>query len=59
MYRYSDTTFFPIDNKPFGNEGRDHNFHFTLAGTPGPQRCGGSFHATGASGVRTDRILAR
>ncbi|HET7542208.1 MAG TPA: fibro-slime domain-containing protein [Polyangiaceae bacterium] len=27
---FEDTTFFPIDGKLFGNEGRDHNYHFTL-----------------------------
>ncbi len=29
VYTYSSNAFFPIDNKMFGNEGRDHNFHFT------------------------------
>ena len=29
-YRFSKPEFFPIDNQLFGNEGRDHNFHFTL-----------------------------
>lgn len=28
-YTYSSGSFFPIDNKGFGNEGRSHNFHFT------------------------------
>jgi fibro-slime domain-containing protein len=28
-YVYSNSTFFPIDNQLFGNEGRNHNFHFT------------------------------
>ena len=30
LFAFSDTTFFPIDGELFGNEGRDHNFHFTL-----------------------------
>ncbi|MBN2316998.1 MAG: fibro-slime domain-containing protein [Sedimentisphaerales bacterium] len=30
IYTYSDTTFFPIDNRLFGNQGRSHNYHFTL-----------------------------
>jgi fibro-slime domain-containing protein len=27
---FSDQSFFPIDNQLFGNQGLDHNFHFTL-----------------------------
>ncbi len=30
IYQFSDSTFFPIDNQLFGNEGRSHNYHFTL-----------------------------
>lgn len=30
VYRYSDSSFFPIDGHMFGNEGYAHNFHFTL-----------------------------
>ena len=29
-FSFSDSTFFPIDGELFGNEGREHNFHFTL-----------------------------
>lgn len=29
LYRYSNSSFFPIDNQLFGNQGRNHNFHFT------------------------------
>jgi len=29
IYGYSSSAFFPIDNQLFGNEGRNHNFHFT------------------------------
>ncbi len=29
IYRYSNSAFFPIDNLLKGNQGRDHNFHFT------------------------------
>lgn len=31
MYEYSSSSFFPIDNKLGGNQGRNHNYHFTLA----------------------------
>lgn len=30
IYSYSNSYFFPIDNQLFGNEGRSHNYHFTL-----------------------------
>jgi fibro-slime domain-containing protein len=29
VYTYANNAFFPIDNELLGNEGRDHNFHFT------------------------------
>ncbi|WP_353569975.1 fibro-slime domain-containing protein [Candidatus Albibeggiatoa sp. nov. BB20] len=29
VYRYENTSFFPIDNKLFGNQNRSHNYHFT------------------------------
>ncbi len=29
VYSYSNNSFFPIDNQLLGNEGREHNFHFT------------------------------
>jgi fibro-slime domain-containing protein len=29
-FEYDDSDFFPIDGELFGNEGRAHNFHFTL-----------------------------
>ncbi|MGI0064620.1 MAG: fibro-slime domain-containing protein, partial [Nitrosopumilaceae archaeon] len=29
LFKFSDTTFFPIDGELFGNEGRSHNYHFT------------------------------
>lgn len=29
-FTFSDSAFFPIDDQLFGNEGREHNFHFTL-----------------------------
>lgn len=28
-YVFDDSNFFPMDNMGFGNQGRDHNFHFT------------------------------
>jgi len=30
QYVYTNTSFFPIDNQLFGNEGRSHNYHFTM-----------------------------
>lgn len=30
MFIYRDNRFFPIDGRGFGNEGRVHNYHFTL-----------------------------
>lgn len=30
IYSYQNSSFFPIDNELFGNEGRSHNYHFTL-----------------------------
>jgi fibro-slime domain-containing protein len=30
FFIFSDTSFFPIDDQLFGNEGNPHNFHFTL-----------------------------
>jgi fibro-slime domain-containing protein len=29
VYRYENGEFFPVDGKLLGNEGREHNFHFT------------------------------
>lgn len=29
VYTFDDQTFFPIDDDLFGNQGRNHNFHFT------------------------------
>jgi len=30
MFSYANTSFFPIDNQLFGNEGLPHNYHFTM-----------------------------
>jgi fibro-slime domain-containing protein len=30
VYSYSNNAFFPIDGQLFGNQGRGHNYHFTL-----------------------------
>jgi fibro-slime domain-containing protein len=30
VFEFSDSTFFPIDDELFGNQGRSHNYHFTL-----------------------------
>ena len=29
VFTFSDSSFFPIDNQLFGNQGRSHNYHFT------------------------------
>jgi len=29
MFVFADSNFFPLDNQGFGNQGRNHNFHFT------------------------------
>lgn len=29
IYQYNNSTFFPLDDKGFGNQGNNHNFHFT------------------------------
>jgi fibro-slime domain-containing protein len=29
LFVFSDSNFFPLDNQGFGNQGRNHNFHFT------------------------------
>ncbi|MBN1947671.1 MAG: fibro-slime domain-containing protein [Bradymonadales bacterium] len=30
VFNFHDSTFFPIDSELFGNEGRSHNYHFTM-----------------------------
>lgn len=52
VYRYANSSFFPIDGQLFGNEGRPHNFHFTyeIAGTFGYQP-GQTFSFTGDDDV--------
>lgn len=30
VYTFTDSSFFPIDGQLFGNQGRSHNYHFTL-----------------------------
>lgn len=30
VYSFSDSSFFPIDDELFGNQGRIHNYHFTM-----------------------------
>jgi fibro-slime domain-containing protein len=54
IFTYSNPSFFPIDNDLNGNQGRDHNFHFTyeLAGTFGyTAGTGQSFSFTGDDDV--------
>lgn len=29
-YKFSDSTFFPIDGQLYGNQGQSHNYHFTM-----------------------------
>jgi len=29
IFQYKNATFFPIENQGFGNQGNNHNFHFT------------------------------
>jgi len=38
---YADTAFFPIDGELLGDQGRDHNYHFTLHATFAFERRGG------------------
>lgn len=46
--RFVDTEFFPIDGALLGNEGREHNFHFTLeAHAQFRYRGGETFHFSG------------
>lgn len=30
VYKYNNSSFFPIDNELYGNEDRSHNYHFTM-----------------------------
>jgi fibro-slime domain-containing protein len=41
MFVYDDHDFFPIDGELLGNEGRAHNFHFTLEASTSFQYVGG------------------
>ncbi len=41
IFVYNDSTFFPIDGQGFGNQGRGHNFHFTLEVQTGFRYVGG------------------
>ncbi|MGN1065242.1 MAG: fibro-slime domain-containing protein, partial [Thermoguttaceae bacterium] len=48
VYEFQSGAFFPIDNQLFGNEGRNHNFHFTLeCHTSFTYRGGETFSFTG------------
>ena len=54
IFTYSNSSFFPIDNELNGNQGRDHNFHFTyeLAGSFGYKAgAGQTFSFTGDDDV--------
>jgi fibro-slime domain-containing protein len=47
-YGFASSAFFPIDDRLFGNEGREHNFHFTLElSTSFAYRGGETFTFTG------------
>jgi fibro-slime domain-containing protein len=51
-YRYANSSYFPIDNQLFGNQGRNHNFHFTTEiHTTFTYRGGESFSFTGDDDV--------
>ncbi len=41
LFSYSNSEFFPIDGKLLGNEGRTHNYHFTLEASTTFQYVGG------------------
>lgn len=48
LFVYSDTSFFPIDGELLGNEGYNHNYHFTLQAETTFQYVGGEvFRFTG------------
>ncbi len=48
VYTFSDSSFFPIDNQLYGNQGRSHNYHFTLEMHTGFTYSGGeTFSFTG------------
>ena len=52
IYRYSSNNFFPIDGLLLGNEGRSHNYHFTLEmNTEFTYQTGQAFHFTGDDDV--------
>ena len=52
VYRYQNTSFFPINNKLMGNEGRDKNFHFTYEiHSKFTYQGGESFHFSGDDDV--------
>jgi fibro-slime domain-containing protein len=51
-FKFADTTFFPIDDELFGNEGRAHNYHFTFeAHTDLVARAGQTFSFMGDDDV--------
>lgn len=45
QFAYQDLEFFPIENELLGNEGRAHNFHFTLAASTTFEYRGGEVFA--------------
>lgn len=52
LWAYEDRDFFPIDGQLFGNEGREHNFHFTLEAAAEFEYVGGEiFRFTGDDDV--------
>jgi fibro-slime domain-containing protein len=61
MFTYADREFFPIDGKLWGNDGREHNFHFTLEASTTFQYLGGevfSFEGDDDMWVFINRQLA-
>jgi hypothetical protein len=52
IYQYASSSFFPIDGQLFGNQGRPHNYHFTLElHTQFTYRGGETFNFTGDDDV--------
>ena len=52
MFTFHSSSFFPVDDKGFGNQNRNHNFHFTTELHTQFKYAGGeTFHFTGDDDV--------
>jgi fibro-slime domain-containing protein len=52
VYRYQNSSYFPIDNQGWGNQGQSHNYHFTMElHTTFTYRAGQVFNFTGDDDV--------